>query len=104
MGADNHKLGKFEITGIAPARAGIPQIEVTFEVDNNGVLHVSAKDMARGKTESITINNDQNRCGTLSYYLVDRLQHTNVKINTRYAQGLRTQPTTGNFSLPVTSS
>jgi molecular chaperone DnaK (HSP70) len=61
MGADNHKLGKFEITGIAPARAGIPQIEVTFEVDNNGVLHVSAKDMARGKTESITINNDQNR-------------------------------------------
>jgi len=61
MGADNHKLGTFEITGIAPAKAGFPQIEVTFEVDNNGVLHVSAKDMARGKTESITINNDQNR-------------------------------------------
>ncbi|KAL5269342.1 hypothetical protein ACHWQZ_G002982 [Mnemiopsis leidyi] len=61
MGEDNHRLGKFEISGIRPAKRGVPQIQVTFEVDNNGVLHVSAKDMERGTTESITINNDQNR-------------------------------------------
>ena len=61
MGKDNHRIGKFDIRGIKPAKAGNPQIEVTFEVDNNGVLQVTAKDLGRGTSESITITNDQNR-------------------------------------------
>lgn len=61
LGKDNHRIGKFDIRGIKPARAGDPQIEVTFEVDNNGVLQVTAKDLGRGATETITITNDQNR-------------------------------------------
>jgi heat shock protein 5 len=58
---DNNLLGRFELSGIPPAPRGIPQIEVTFEIDANGILKVSAKDKARGKSKSITINNDKNR-------------------------------------------
>ena len=61
MGEDNHRLGKFEIGGLASAKRGQAQVEVTFEVDNNGVLSVTAKDLARNHQESITITNDQNR-------------------------------------------
>jgi heat shock protein 5 len=56
---DNHKLGKFELEGIPPAPRGVPQIEVTFSVDANGILHVSAKDKATDKTQSLTV--DQNK-------------------------------------------
>merc|ERR1712093_116345 len=55
---DNHLLGKFDLTGIPPAPRGTPQIEVTFEVDANGILNVAAEDKARGHTEQITITND----------------------------------------------
>jgi len=55
MAADNKSLGRFTLTGIPPAPRGIPQIEVTFDIDANGILHVSAKDMATGKQQSITI-------------------------------------------------
>jgi len=58
---DNNLLGKFELTGIPPAPRGVPQIEVTFEIDVNGVLRVSAKDLAGGKSESVTITNDKGR-------------------------------------------
>ncbi|KAJ1553748.1 ATPase with role in protein import into the ER, partial [Nowakowskiella sp. JEL0078] len=58
---DNNLLGKFELTGIPPAPRGVPQIEVTFEVDVNGILKVSASDKGTGKTESITITNDKGR-------------------------------------------
>jgi heat shock protein 5 len=61
MTEDNHPLGKFELTGIAPAPRGIPQIEVTFEVDANGILQVSAADKGTGKTEKITITADKGR-------------------------------------------
>lgn len=61
MTKDNHQLGKFDITGVPPAPRGVPQIEVTFEIDANGVLHVSAEDKGTGNKESITITNDQNR-------------------------------------------
>merc|ERR1712054_373468 len=61
MTKDNHLLGKFELTGIPPAPRGTPQIEVTFEIDVNGVLRVAAEDKAAGSKESITISNDQNR-------------------------------------------
>jgi len=55
MAADNKSLGRFTLTGIPPAPRGIPQIEVTFDIDANGILHVSAKDTATGKQQSITI-------------------------------------------------
>jgi len=61
MTKDNHVLGKFDLTGIPPAPRGTPQIEVTFEIDANGILQVSAEDKATGSKEKITITNDQNR-------------------------------------------
>jgi len=61
MTKDNHLLGKFDLTGIPPAPRGIPQIEVTFEIDANGILQVSAEDKGTGNKEKITITNDQNR-------------------------------------------
>merc|ERR1712168_420637 len=61
MTKDNHVLGKFDLTNIPPAPRGVPQIEVTFEVDVNGILKVSAEDKGTGNLEKIVINNDQNR-------------------------------------------
>merc|ERR1711973_878375 len=61
MTKDNHILGKFDLTGIPPAGRGVPQIQVTFEIDVNGILKVSAKDKGTGNEEKITITNDQNR-------------------------------------------
>jgi molecular chaperone DnaK len=55
MAADNRTLGKFHLVGIPPAPRGMPQVEVTFDIDANGILNVSAKDMATGKTQAITI-------------------------------------------------
>ncbi|MBM3743489.1 MAG: molecular chaperone DnaK [Actinobacteria bacterium] len=55
MAAYNKRLGMFELTGIAPAPRGIPQIEVTFDIDANGIVHVSAKDLATGKEQRMTI-------------------------------------------------
>jgi molecular chaperone DnaK len=55
MAAYNKKLGTFELTGIAPAPRGIPQVEVTFDIDANGIVHVSAKDLGTGKEQSMTI-------------------------------------------------
>jgi len=55
MAADNVSLGRFYLTGIPPAPRGVPKIEVTFDIDANGILNVSAKDMATGKTEKLTI-------------------------------------------------
>ncbi|GCE97149.1 Hsp70 chaperone [Zygosaccharomyces mellis] len=58
---DNNLLGKFELTGIPPAPRGVPQIEVTFDVDANGILNVSANEKGTGKTNKITITNDKGR-------------------------------------------
>ena len=55
MAADNRTLGRFHLDGIPPAPRGIPQIEVTFDIDANGILHVAAKDKATGKEQSIRI-------------------------------------------------
>jgi molecular chaperone DnaK len=60
MAADNKSLGRFALDGIAPAPRGIPQIEVTFNIDANGILHVTAKDKGTGKEQSITISNSGN--------------------------------------------
>lgn len=61
MTKDNHLLGKFDLTGIPPAARGVPQIEVTFEIDANGILAVSAKDTGAGIENSIVIQNDSGR-------------------------------------------
>merc|ERR1712003_334765 len=61
MTKDNHLLGKFDLTGIPPAARGVPQIEVTFEIDVNGILRVSAEDKGTGNKEKIEIKNDANR-------------------------------------------
>ena len=55
MAAYNKKLGMFELTGLPPAPRGVPQIEVTFDIDANGIVHVSAKDLGTGKEQSMTI-------------------------------------------------
>lgn len=70
MVKDNHHLGKFDLTDIPPAPRGVPQIEVTFEIDVNGILRVSAEDKGTGKVEKITIKNDDNR---LSKEDIDRM-------------------------------
>ena len=55
MARDNRTLGRFQLTGIPPAPRGVPQIEVTFDIDANGILNVSAKDLGTGKEQSIVI-------------------------------------------------
>merc|ERR1719506_2228013 len=61
MTKDNHQLGKFELTGIPPAPRGVPQIEVSFEIDANGILQVAAEDKGTGKSEKITITAEKGR-------------------------------------------
>lgn len=61
MTKDNNKLGTFELNGIPPAPRGVPQIEVTFDIDANGILNVSAEDKSTGKNSKITITNDKGR-------------------------------------------
>ena len=70
MTKDNHLLGKFELTGIPPAPRGVPQIEVTFRVDVNGILQVSAQDKGTGQGEQITITSEK---GRLSPEQIDRM-------------------------------
>ena len=70
MTKDNNLLGKFELTGIPPAPRGVPQIEVSFELDANGILKVTAGDKGTGKSESITITNEK---GRLSQEEIDRM-------------------------------
>ncbi|KAG0681838.1 ATPase with role in protein import into the ER [Pichia californica] len=70
MVKDNNLLGQFELTGIAPAPRGVPQIEVTFTLDSNGILKVSAADKGTGKSNSITISNDKSR---LTQEEIDRM-------------------------------
>jgi L1 cell adhesion molecule like protein len=61
MTKDNHKLGEFKLDGIAPAARGVPQIEVSFDVDENGIMNISATDKASSKSQKITITNNKGR-------------------------------------------
>merc|ERR1719370_2185393 len=70
MTKENNLLGKFELSGIPPAPRGVPQIDVTFDVDANGILNVSAVDKSTMKENKITITNDK---GRLSQEEVDRM-------------------------------
>jgi len=76
---DNHNLGKFDLTGIPPAAKGVPQIDVTFEIDENSILTVSANDKGTGKKETITITNDK---GRLSKEEIDQM----IKDSEKYAE------------------
>jgi molecular chaperone DnaK len=69
MAADNKKLGDFELGGIPMAPRGHPQIEVTFDIDANGILNVSAKDKSTGKAQSVTVRSS----GGLSDADIDRM-------------------------------
>jgi heat shock protein 1/8 len=75
---DNNKLGQFELSGIPPAPRGVPKIEVTFDIDANGILNVSAVDTSSGKSEKITITNDKSR---LSQEEIDRMVADAEKFN-----------------------
>merc|ERR1712086_131169 len=70
MTKDNNLLGKFHLDGIPPAPRGVPQIEVTFDIDANGILNVSAQDKSTGKQNQITITNEK---GRLSQADIDRM-------------------------------
>jgi molecular chaperone DnaK len=71
MAMDNKTIGRFQLTGIPPAPRGMPQIEVTFDIDANGIMHVSAKDKATGKEQSIRIEASSG----LSREEIDRMVH-----------------------------
>ncbi|XP_041069016.1 heat shock 70 kDa protein 1A-like [Carcharodon carcharias] len=79
MTKDNNLLGKFELSGIAPGPRGVPQIEVTFDIDANGILNVSAVDKSTGKTNKITISNDK---GRLSKEEIERMVQDAEKYKT----------------------
>ncbi|XP_049302577.1 heat shock protein 70-like [Bactrocera dorsalis] len=79
MTKDNNRLGTFDLSGIPPAPRGVPQIEVTFDLDANGILNVSAKELSLGNAKNITIKNDK---GRLSQAEIDRM----VNEAERYAE------------------
>ena len=70
MTKDNHKLGEFNLSGIPPMPRGVPQIEITYDLDANGILNVKAVEKSSGKEDKITITNDK---GTLSQEEVERM-------------------------------
>ena len=69
MVADNKLLGQFDLSGIPPAPRGVPQVEVTFDIDANGIVHVTAKDKSTGKDQSVTIQSS----GGLSKDEIDKM-------------------------------
>ena len=64
MVKDNNKLGEFKLDGIPPLPRGVPQVEITYDLDANGILNISAVEKSTGKTEKITITNDKGRLST----------------------------------------
>jgi L1 cell adhesion molecule like protein len=78
---DNNLLGKFELSGIPPAPRCVPQVEVTFDIDANGILNVSASDKTTGKSNRITITNDK---GRLSKEEIERMVEEAEKYKCTY--------------------
>ena len=99
MTKDNHLLGKFELTGIPPAPRGVPQIEVTFDIDANGILNVSAVDKSTGKENKITITNDKVRCSAGDNYCLSPSHATMSEIYLSYSSWH--EPMTADDSLCV---
>lgn len=97
---DNKNLGTFELTGIAPAPRGVPQVEVTFDIDANGIVHVSAKDKGTGKEQSMTITGGT----SLSQEDIDRMvkdaeEHADQDKARREAADTRNQAETTAYSI-----
>merc|ERR1719405_480352 len=84
MTKDNNLLGKFHLDGIPPAPRGVPQIEVTFDIDANGILNVSAQDKSTGKVNQITITNEK---GRLSQADIDRMVSEAEKLQDKFDAG-----------------
>ncbi len=93
MTKDNHILGKFELTGIPPAPRGVPQVEVTFEVDANGILQVSAEDKGTGKAEKITITAEKGRLSAEEIERMVREAEENADEDKKVRALLRCSPT-----------
>merc|ERR1719376_1879471 len=101
MTKDNHLLGKFDLTGLPPAPRGVPQIEVTFDIDANGILNVSAVDKSTGKLNKITITNDKGRLSkeeiermvqdAEKYKSDDEAQRARIAAKNSREGGIRTQ-------------
>ena len=81
MTKDNNILGKFELSGIPPAPRGVPQIEVTFDLDANGILNVTAADKSTGRENKITITNDK---GVYYLWHAHKRVPLNLKLNKRW--------------------
>ena len=77
---DNKSLGQFRLDGIPPARRGVPQIEVTFDIDANGIVNVSAKDLGTGKEQHITITAGSNMSDDEIDKAVKKLQSLRLRI------------------------
>jgi heat shock protein 1/8 len=75
MTKDNNLLGKFELTGIPPAPRGVPQIEVTFDLDANGILNVTAVDKSTGRENKITITNDKGNSKAVWEIKIETAEH-----------------------------
>jgi molecular chaperone DnaK len=75
MAEDNKSLGRFELVGIPPAPRGVPQIEVTFEIDTDGVVHVSAKDLGTGKSQQIRVSASGGLGDEEIQSLIDEAEH-----------------------------
>ena len=93
MTKDNNLLGKFELTGIPPAPRGVPQIEVVFEIDANGIMKVGASDKGTGKSESITITNEEGRLsqGPLLETPISEARTSITAWSTNTCRGFQTQ-------------
>ena len=95
MAADNKILGNFDLMGIPPAPRGVPQIEVTFDIDANGIVNVSAKDKATGKENSVAItssgglsalkSNNGSRCRTLTPKAIKKKRNDRCEERGRHA-------------------
>lgn len=104
MTKDNNLLGKFELAGIPPAPRGVPKIDVTFEVDANGILNVSAKDQTTGKENQITITNDK---GRLSKEDIDRMvreAEENAELDKKQRERVESKNQLESFSYQVKQS